>query len=243
MSVMMLRIHRWRPVTASLAWTFGCSICTQSFAAGSEISELESQLAAVAQGGAAPAGATAGSPQDASVPATDSAASSSPTSTPPDPVSERFGAQNSLRLSLEGDWIYNWDQANQAQGRIGLQWFFFENVELDVFGTLNYVAQPGPNAFGGGLDLQIRWHFIAMETWSVFFDIGGGILGTTEPVPKNGSSFNFTPNIGFGATFALDESTRLYVGARWFHISNAGLYAKNPGRENSSVWVGLSFKL
>lgn len=199
---------------------------------------LEEELSAIAQ--APTGGATAADTVPVSSPA--GADSAAITETPAFTV-ERFGSQNSLRLAFEGDWIYNWDQANQAQGRVGLQWFVFDNVELAMYGTLNYIAQPGPNAFGGGFDLQLRWHFLAQETWTVFAEIGGGILGTTEPVPSNGSEFNFTPNIGFGATFALDESTRLYVGARWFHISNASLYANNPGRENSSVWIGLSFKL
>ncbi len=156
---------------------------------------------------------------------------------------ERFGAKNSLRLAFEGDWIYNWGEANQAQGRVGLQWFVFDNVELAIYGTLNYVWQPREDAFGGGFDMQLRWHFISEQDWSVFAEVGGGILGTTEPVPANGSDFNFTPNVGFGATYAINPTTRLYAGVRWFHISNAGLYAKNPGRDSSSVWLGLSFKL
>jgi hypothetical protein len=158
-------------------------------------------------------------------------------------LAPRFGAQNSLRLAFEGDWIHSFSGSNQVQARIGLQWFFFENVELAMFGTLNEVWQPGGDAFGGGFDMQLRWHFLAEDTWSVFGEIGGGILCTTDPVPSNGSSFNFTPNVGIGGTVALNDSTRLYMGVRWFHISNAGLYAKNPGRENMSVWLGLSFSL
>ncbi|MBL9140402.1 MAG: acyloxyacyl hydrolase [Phycisphaerae bacterium] len=159
------------------------------------------------------------------------------------PLGVKFGAMNTLRWAVEGDWIYDWGSANMAQGRVGLQWFVFDNVELAMYGTVNYVWQPQTNAFAGGFDMQLRWHFLNEDTWSVFAEIGGGILGSTEPVPANGSSFNFTPNVGIGATLALDENTRLYVGLRWFHISNAGLYAKNPGRDSSSLWLGVSFKL
>lgn len=158
-------------------------------------------------------------------------------------IKQAFGEQNSLRFNVEGDWLSDWDNANMVQARAGLAWFFLKNVELDVFLTLDYVSQPGPDAFGGGLDLQIRWHFLAFEDWSLFGEIGGGILGTTHSVPAGGSQFNFTPNIGVGATFALTDSTRLYTGIRWFHISNAGLYEHNPGRDTCSLWVGLSFAM
>ncbi|MFO0783097.1 MAG: acyloxyacyl hydrolase [Phycisphaerales bacterium] len=158
-------------------------------------------------------------------------------------IKQAFGEQNSLRFNVEGDWLSDWDNANMAQGRVGVAWFFLKNVELDLFLTLDGVSQPGPDAFGGGFDMQIRWHMLAFENWSIFGEIGGGILGTTHSVPAGGSQFNFTPNIGVGATFALTDSTRLYTGVRWFHISNAGLYEHNPGRDSFSLWVGLSFSM
>ncbi len=156
-------------------------------------------------------------------------------------LTKKFGEQNSLRFMVEGAWINDWDGSNMIQARVGLGWFFLKNVELDMFITADYVDQWGPDAFGGGFDLQLRWHFLAFENWTVFAEIGGGVLGTSHSVPANGSPFNFTPNAGVGFTYALDQDTRLYVGASWFHISNAGTYANNPGRENMTLWLGLSF--
>lgn len=240
----LLNGHGWTRTASTALGALG--IAGSAFASsGEDADALRQELLAAAT---APIPLAEFAPFDDAAPRQDSASEPPPApgdAVPPisDSSSERFGAQNSLRLAFEGDWIHGWSGSNQAQVRIGLQWFFFENVELAIFGTLNEIWQPGADAFGGGFDMQLRWHFLTGESWSIFGEVGGGFMVTTNPVPTNGSSFNFTPNVGFGATFALNETTRLYVGAQWFHISNAGLYAKNPGRENIGVWVGLSLKL
>jgi hypothetical protein len=153
----------------------------------------------------------------------------------------RFGAKDSWRLNLEGEWMADFQDANEVQGRIGAAWFFVDNAELALYGTGGYVWQPGEDAGTYGIDLEARWHFLARETWSLFGSIGCGVMGSTASVPSDGSEFNFTPSIGAGATMEVAENTRLYMSARWFHISNAQTYADNPGRDNLAVWFGLSF--
>jgi hypothetical protein len=153
----------------------------------------------------------------------------------------RFGAKDSWRLNFEGEWMGDFQDANEMQGRIGAAWFFVDNAELALYGTGGYVSQPGQDAGMYGIDLEARWHFLARETWSLFGSIGCGVMGSTASVPSDGSEFNFTPSIGAGATIEVAENTRLYMSARWYHISNAQTYADNPGRDNLGVWVGLSF--
>lgn len=160
----------------------------------------------------------------------------------PVPVA-RFGAQWSWRLNVEADWIGDFQGANEAMARIGASWFFFENVELAGYVTGGYVWQAVEDAGTYGLDLELRWHFLAEDTWSLFASIGGGVMGSTASVPEGGSEFNFTPSAGLGATFEVAEGLRLYLSARWFHVSNAGTFADNPGRDNLSLWAGLSFGL
>jgi hypothetical protein len=151
-----------------------------------------------------------------------------------------FGAKDSWRLNVEGEWIGDFEDANQAQARIGASWFFARNVELALYGTGGYVWQPGEDAGTYGLDLEIRWHFLARDEWSLFASVGGGVMGSTSPVPDGGSPFNFTPSVGGGATLEVAENTRLYVSARWYHVSNGGTYANNPGRNGLGLWIGLS---
>ncbi len=154
-----------------------------------------------------------------------------------------FGTKGSWRLNLEGDWITDFDDANQAQARVGAAWFFVDDAELALYGTGGYVWQPLEDAGTYGLDLEIRWHALAWERWSLFLSIGGSVMGSTAPIPADGSSFNFTPTAGFGGTVEVAPDVRLYLSARWYHVSNAGLYADNPGRDNLSLWAGLSFGL
>lgn len=155
----------------------------------------------------------------------------------------RFGEQWSWRLDVEGDWINDLSDANQAMARLGIAWFFVDDVELAGYVTGGYVWQPVEDAGAYGLDLELRWHFLARDTWSLFASIGGGVMGSTASVPDGGSEFNFTPSLGLGCTLEVARDIRLYVSARWLHISNAGTYADNPGRDNLSVWAGLSFGL
>jgi hypothetical protein len=159
------------------------------------------------------------------------------------PAKAAFGSKDSWRLNFEGDWMDDFEGANAFQARVGAAWFFVDNAELALYGTGGYVWQPTQDAGTYGLDLEVRWHALAFDRWSLFASVGSSVMGSTAPVPNGGSSFNFTPTVGIGATLEVADDTRLYVSARWYHVSNAGLYANNPGRDSLSIWAGLSFGL
>lgn len=194
----------------------------------------------------APAASDASKPAVLPTQAPLESATPAPQGTPAAPIvtaitAPRFGAKDSWRLNFEGEWMGDFQDANELQGRIGAAWFFVDNAELALYGTGGYVSQPGQDAGMYGIDLEVRWHFLARETWSLFGSIGCGLMGSTASVPSDGSEFNFTPSIGAGATIEVAENTRLYMSARWYHISNAQTYADNSGRDNLGIWVGLSF--
>lgn len=156
----------------------------------------------------------------------------------------RFGAKDSLRLNVEGDWAGNLDGTDIGQGRLGIAWFFVDDFELAFYGSAGYAAESGASGAGvfGG-DLQLRWHLFAADTWSVFLSGGCGMIGSSSPVPAGGTNFNFTPSAGVGATIDAWEGTRAYVSVRWYHVSNAGTSSGNPGFNGLDLWVGLSFAL
>ncbi len=57
---------------------------------------------------------------------------------------------------------------------------------------------------------------------------------------RGGSHFEFTPQGGFGFTYAIKPQMRLVSGVRWHHISNARTNDSNPRRDSILVYVGVS---
>lgn len=123
----------------------------------------------------------------------------------------------------------------------GVSHFFYDghSVNLELNGLA--VDQQGNNAVGLNLALLLRSHWIRGENWSIYIDGGAGLLATTNDVPDAGSSFNFTPQIGGGATFAVNDTQRIMTGLRWYHISNASLFEANPGLDALYGYVGYNF--
>ncbi len=123
----------------------------------------------------------------------------------------------------------------------GASHFFAKGHSVNL--ELNGLAfdQPGDDAVGANLNFLVRSHWIRGENWSVYIDGGAGILGTTESVPAPGSTFNFTPQVGLGSTFNINDEQRMMLGVRWHHISNAGLYSPNPGLDTVMGYVAVDF--
>jgi lipid A 3-O-deacylase len=126
---------------------------------------------------------------------------------------------------------------------VGLMYFIAEDVSINL--ELNGVGfrQENEDALGLNFSLLLRWHFYNNDdrTFSLYGEGGAGLLLTTSDVPHDGSSFNFTPQLGGGLSFAVGDDARLYAGLRWFHVSNANLYEANPGRDHAMVYAELSF--
>ena len=166
---------------------------------------------------------------------------------PPVPA---FGKMNTWRWMVQGGVGFDVRTSDNLFGQIGggVSYFMIDNLSLDLELNGMYFSQIDDDAVGINLVLLFRWHFIAKEKWSLYFDIGVGLLGTTAKVPglmldepRAGSSFNFTPQGGFGITVEVAENTRFFAGARLYHISNAQIYEGNPGRDNIFVYAGVSF--
>lgn len=154
---------------------------------------------------------------------------------------QAFGSKDTWRWQVLGSWIGDFQGASQLEAEWSASWFFMQNLSLDLGLSGDAILQPGLDAGGGGASLMFRWHFLARETWSVYADLGCGMLFTNEPVPSGGGRVNFTPRAGLGATYEISPSVRLMGGARWYHISNANTGESNPGRDSLQLYGGLSF--
>jgi lipid A 3-O-deacylase len=136
---------------------------------------------------------------------------------------------------------YNPEESNvYGLAGAGITHFFASGHSISA--SLNGLAfsQQGSDSVGINLDVIARWHFLRQRTWSLFIDGGVGILNTTSRVPLiGGSRFNFTPQVGGGVSLQVTKKTRLLMGLRWHHISNANLFEPNDGQDAVFGWVGL----
>lgn len=166
---------------------------------------------------------------DASRPATAPAATS------------RFGAAGSWRWQIIGGGGIGTDSISNAQLGAGVSWFVVDDLSIDVQVNGDYFDQSGPSAWGGDVELLFRWHLLARDTWSVYVDGGCGLMWTSQDVPPDSASFNFLPQAGAGITWEIASDTRLMLGARWFHASNANTGSPNPSYNGVFAYAGVSF--
>ncbi len=157
----------------------------------------------------------------------------------------------------EGSWVFTaygsaafGDDSGEVYAvHVGGGYYFIDglSINLEAVGAFASVNDSGPlheggDSLGGGFDLLLRWHFLRDKNegrWSIYADGGAGILYTGESIPANGSNFNFTPQIGLGATYKICDWANLMGGARWYHISNAGTHSDNPGYDSALVYLGV----
>ncbi len=163
---------------------------------------------------------------------------------------KKFGEKDSWRWIVQGGAGFEVSESANAFGLLGggVSYFFIDDLSLDLELNGLYTHQHGEDAVGLNFVLLFRWHFVARESWSIYFDAGAGMMLTTEGVPATspqepagGSKFNFTPQGGLGFTFAIDGQKRFFAGLRWYHVSNAQIFDSNPGRDSIYFYAGASF--
>ncbi|MDX2116175.1 MAG: acyloxyacyl hydrolase [Planctomycetota bacterium] len=124
----------------------------------------------------------------------------------------------------------------------GLGFFLTDGFEFNFGLSGWYFVQEGDNAGGANPALGFRYHFMPEKRFNVYLEAGIGLLFTTDDVPEDGTSFNFTPRAGVGTLWQLgNSSNRLDVGLRWHHISNASTDGTddNPSRDSVMIYAGI----
>jgi len=164
-------------------------------------------------------------------------------STEMDPLPTTWGKEGTWRWGFSGGFAEDIKDSNNTLKILGVEYEYFvdDNLSLDLGLFIMDVDQVNENAKGLNFTLQLRWHFIAKESWSMFLEGGAGLLRTSENVPSDGSRFNFTPQAGVGFSFDIGNNNRWLIGVKWHHISNANTYSNNPGRDSIMIWTGISF--
>lgn len=158
-------------------------------------------------------------------------------------VHASFGTPGSWYWSL-GAGVGVIPQSTDVSGNITFGTFLAERFEFNCGLTGWGFLQEGEDALGVNPAFAFRYHMILRERWSLYAEAGIGLLLATDDVPSNGTSFDFTPRAGVGATIALGGSAaRLDVGVRWQHVSNARITGSddNPSRDSPMVYAGVIF--
>jgi hypothetical protein len=161
----------------------------------------------------------------------------------PASTSGRFGAAGTRWITLGTGAGMDGRGATDITGFIQATWFIVQDVEFGGEVGLWHFDQEGQDAEGASIAALVRWHFVNEHRLSLFVDGGIGLLGSTGDVPAEGTDVNFLPRAGFGATYRpWDGDTRVMLGLRWHHISNARSSGAedNPSRDGAMLYVGLS---
>jgi lipid A 3-O-deacylase len=154
-----------------------------------------------------------------------------------------WGKEGTSRWGFSGGFAKDLKESKNTLGLLGVEYEYFvnDNLSLDLGLFFMDIDQVDTNVSGLNFTLQLRWHFITKESWSMFIEGGAGLLRTSKDAPSSGSAFNFTPQAGVGFSFDIGNNNRWLIGTKWFHISNANTYSSNPGRDSLMIWTGISF--
>lgn len=161
---------------------------------------------------------------------------------------KQFGDPGFWTINFGGGYANDFESSSDAVGFVGVSTFIATGLEFTVEAGGWYFHQDGADTGGASGSFAFRYHFFPGDEtehsrdWSLFLEAGIGLLGAFNEVPSGGTNFNFLPRLGGGGTVRLDDAgTRLLVGVRWHHISNARISgdSDNPSRDGAMIYAAI----
>lgn len=155
-----------------------------------------------------------------------------------------FGRAGSEWLTFGAAAANNLGSENDFNLHAAYSQFLADELEFALEAAGWYFDQQGDDTGGVSGSMVLRWHHFHDEdfSWTMYSDVGIGLLAAFDETPRGGQEFNFLPRIGGGFTRRLnDEGARLQIGARWHHISN-GRYTgdeRNPSRDSVMIYAAI----
>lgn len=140
--------------------------------------------------------------------------------------------------------FYPYDHEKLASGSLAIGFYPADNFSVSLGVPVSHVRQPETqDATMVGLDLRLRYHFLQHERFTLFGDLTGGLSQSTREVPPFGTYFNFTAQVGIGATWRLADHVDIVGGLHLFHLSNAAIEGayRNPDLNAVQPYVGVMF--
>lgn len=162
------------------------------------------------------------------------------------PVKHTFGQPGGWWLTLGGGYANDFNHDQDFNIHAAFSTFLATELEFSIELAGWYFDQEGTDTGGINPNMVFRWHFWHADNfdWTVYGDVGIGLLFSFDDVPDGGTSFNFTPRAGMGFTTRIgDDDTRLQIGVRYHHISNGRFQGddRNPSRDSIMVYAGIIF--
>ncbi len=163
------------------------------------------------------------------------------------PSAQPFGLKGQTRLTIGTGVAFDLESDDDSTDfNVNVAWsrFLVDDIEMRLELGTWYFDQESDAAWGLNPNFVLRWHLISKELWSFYADAGMGLLFSSDDVPSEGTSFNFTPRAGVGFTRKIGaHGQRAELGVRWHHISNARITSDsdNPDRDGVMVYAGFSF--
>jgi lipid A 3-O-deacylase len=89
--------------------------------------------------------------------------------------------------------------------------------------------------------LLFRWNFTGAKKLVPYFELGAGMLITTDDVPARTFPVNFTPQAGLGFHVFTKPKQAFTFTFKYMHISNGGLDHPNPGINSLQMMIGYQW--
>ncbi|MBX3357870.1 MAG: acyloxyacyl hydrolase [Phycisphaeraceae bacterium] len=150
-----------------------------------------------------------------------------------------FGRTGWQAVTISAGLASDFSIDNQATLSAGWSVFFADEAEFGAALAGWYFWNWGDT---GGLNPNFffRWHFCHDKefTWSLYGELGIGLLFTFDDYPPDGTSVNISPRMGGGFTRQLnDDGLRLQLGVYWQHFSNGRFEGDDNNPSSNTVMI------
>jgi opacity protein-like surface antigen len=164
-----------------------------------------------------------------------------------------YGLAGSQWWTIGAAYAKDFHEATDFNVHFDYSIFIADDLEFALEGAGWYFHQRGDDTGGVSASMLFRWHFLHPKDnhdWTVFGDVGIGLLFGFDEVPDGGTGFDFLPRVGIGFTKAFSDSVdgesrgpRWMVGVRYHHISNGRIASdsRNPARDAVCVYAAITF--
>jgi opacity protein-like surface antigen len=104
-----------------------------------------------------------------------------------------------------------------------------------------FFRETGRTTYGASAAAIMRYYFSPGARVRPFISAGGGVVVSANPIPRDISRVNFTPQGGGGVSIALRRGARLSMEYRIHHMSDGVLTDYNPGANSNEFQIGMSW--